>query len=520
MACMKNVSRGGLQTGSRRQGSTDSEERARVRKRANVGDEGQRGSTQDDEDVRKDDDIHSESEEDDDHGSEEADDIESEEEDEEDFEDPVHLEAIPKHRSTRRNTTSKKPTAPAPAPPIKPRGMPVHEGLVLEKRKRKHAKSYKVQNFKKMPRKDYIAERKVETKNATDSRFWSRVHQDIYESIILPQQHIVVPQRSINMEFIDKNSAIFPGCVEIIDGMGLRGILALTRDWSEEAVMQFFASCRFDTDEERTLVWSTEGMSLSVTFEEFGCLLNIPMDANLHRIHEKSATCESMTGDALDPLRRPNAVVTLDNAQSTCLLEPVYSFMHKVITRALVPKIGDSEKVRNFAIDLLVRMHTNDRSFPYAPFVQVLIDAKFPHKIFKDSKHKKWTPQASGTGETVAVTRSSNKKTAAREPSPMPFKFDKFMAKTQLVPFGICKSNADDIAEIKSIDREKLNKYKAQVRQLGGQASDDEVFASSSTARPKFKFPTKGYEEYFDNDSSDQDGGEEDGGDATIAAAH
>ncbi|KAM0838324.1 hypothetical protein ACQ4PT_061049 [Festuca glaucescens] len=484
MACMKNVSRGGLQTGSRRQGSTDSEERARVRKRANVGDEGQRGSTQDDEDVRKDDDIHSESEEDDDHGSEEADDIESEEEDEEDFEDPVHLEAIPKHRSTRRNTTSKKPTAPAPAPPIKPRGMPVHEGLVLEKRKRKHAKSYKVQNFKKMPRKDYIAERKVETKNATDSRFWSRVHQDIYESIILPQQHIVVPQRSINMEFIDKNSAIFPGCVEIIDGMGLRGILALTRDWSEEAVMQFFASCRFDTDEERTLVWSTEGMSLSVTFEEFGCLLNIPMDANLHRIHEKSATCESMTGDALDPLRRPNAVVTLDNAQSTCLLEPVYSFMHKVITRALVPKIGDSEK------------------------------------IFKDSKHKKWTPQASGTGETVAVTRSSNKKTAAREPSPMPFKFDKFMAKTQLVPFGICKSNADDIAEIKSIDREKLNKYKAQVRQLGGQASDDEVFASSSTARPKFKFPTKGYEEYFDNDSSDQDGGEEDGGDATIAAAH
>jgi hypothetical protein len=32
--------------------------------------------------------------------------------------------------------------------------------------------------------------------------------------------------------------------------------------------------------------------------------------------------------------------------------------MHKIIIKTLVPKIGDREKVRNFAIDLLVRMHT------------------------------------------------------------------------------------------------------------------------------------------------------------------
>jgi hypothetical protein len=388
-----------------------------------------------------------------------------------------------------------------------------------------------------MSRKDYILARKADCfaqrKNATDPRFLSRVHQDIYESIIL--KHAILPQKSVNMEFIDSNSASFPGCVEIIDAMGLRGILTLSRDWSEEAVMQFYATCRFVPDDDRSLVWSTEGTQLSVTFEEFARLLNIHTGENLYKIHARSDTCDSMTGVALAPLRRANADVTVDNAQSTSLLVAPYPFMHKVINMALVPKIGDREKVRNFAIDLLVRMHTHgterfdladflyeqirlasylqDRTFPYAPYIQVLIDAKFQQKIFKDCKHKMWTPQTDGTGETAAAARPSKKKQAgpSRDRCTMPSKFEKFMAKTQKLLFGICKSNADEIAKLKSVDRVKINKYKAQVRELGGHASDDEVVASSSTASPRYTFPTKRYAEYFDNDSSDGDGDEPDG---------
>jgi hypothetical protein len=326
------------------------------------------------------------------------------------------------------------------------------------------------------------------------------------------------------MKFFDENSEHFPGVVDIIDAMGLRHILSFSYDWSEEAILQFYASCHFDTNEERTLTWTIEGTRCVLTFEEFAGLLSIPNTGNLHRIHDMSSTGDSMTGASLAPLRRPNAVVTVDNVQSTSLLEPVYVMMHKIITKTLVPKIGDREKVRNFAIDLLVRMHTHgnerfdladflyqqirlasygqDRSFPYAPYIQVLIDARYPPKLKKECKHKVWTPRTDGT---ITLPRTSKKKVVARGPSSVPSKFEKFMAKTQRMIFGMCKANADDIAKMKSVHREKMNNYKAQVRQLGGQASDDEVVESSGTT--SYNFPIKGYEEFFDDDLDDEDGG-------------
>jgi hypothetical protein len=139
-----------------------------------------------------------------------------------------------------------------------------------------------------------------------------------------------------------------------------------------------------------------------------------------------------MTGASLAPLHRLNVVVTVDNVHSTSLLKPVYVMMHKIITKTLVPKIGDREEVRNFAIDLLVQMHTHgnerfdladflyqqiclasylqDRSFPYAPYIQVLIDARYPSKLKKESKHKVWTPRTDGT---ITLPRTSKKKVVA-----------------------------------------------------------------------------------------------------------
>jgi hypothetical protein len=103
--------------------------------------------------------------------------------------------------------------------------------------------------------------------------------------------------------------------------------------------------------------------------------------------------------------------------------------MHKIITKMLVSKIGDREKVRNFAIDLLVRMHTQgnerfdladflyqqirlasylqDRIFPYLPYIQDLIDARYPPKLKKESKHKIWTPRTDGN---ITLPRTSKKR--------------------------------------------------------------------------------------------------------------
>jgi hypothetical protein len=313
--------------------------------------------------------------------------------------------------------------------------------------------------------------------------------------------------------------------------MGLRDILTFRRDWSEDAVMQFYATCQFRGEAPRTLEWMTLGAHLSVTFEEFASILKIPIDDSLDRIHSMSDMNESMNASALKPLHLNG--VDIRDPHSTSTLQPLYFFMFKIITKVLVPKIGDRDNVRSYAVDLLVRMHTHgnvrfdladflfnqirlasfeqDRSFPYAPFIQALIDDRFKRgKIYKDAKHNMWTPKASISGEVITVPRQSKRNIIPTVK--LPSKFEIFLAKTQRMLFQICSSNAEEIANIKTVDRAKINKYKARVRQLGGEASDDEVIASSSTATPKYTFPTKGYEEFFDDDANDEAGGSGSGG--------
>jgi hypothetical protein len=107
---------------------------------------------------------------------------------------------------------------------------PCLQAKSLRKGSQKHGRNYEVVNLKKMHKVDYIAKRNVdhynERRSAMDPRFWSRVHQDIYESIILTQKQTLVPQRAINMKFFDENRENYPGVVDIIDAMGLWLILS------------------------------------------------------------------------------------------------------------------------------------------------------------------------------------------------------------------------------------------------------------------------------------------------------
>lgn len=88
--------------------------------------------------------------------------------------------------------------------------------------------------------------------------------------------------------------------------------------------------------------------------------------------------------------------------------------------------------IRNFAIDLMLRMalHPNKkidvmdflfheiriasmeqiRSFPYAPFIQMLIDARVPNPLYKDTKHGNWTLLLEGVEKEKAPKRAYRKK--------------------------------------------------------------------------------------------------------------
>jgi hypothetical protein len=101
----------------------------------------------------------------------------------------------------------------------------------------------------------------------------------------------------------------------------------------------------------------TLGAHLSVTFEEFASILKIPIDDSLDRIHSMSDINESMNASALKPLHLNGVYIRYPHSTST--LQPLCFFMFKIITKVLVPKIGDRDNVRSYDIDLLVRMHTH-----------------------------------------------------------------------------------------------------------------------------------------------------------------
>jgi hypothetical protein len=196
--------------------SPDIEETDRPRKRSFVGNEGQSSSAQ--------------VEEDDDHVSDE-----DKESAHKSFEDRAHEseeEVLPK--CITRNAAGKKPVA-SPPRIWKTRAMPVRDGVVFDKKRPRHSKNYKVKNYKKLSKVEYATLRSdtdhfYGAKTSTDSRVWSRVQQDIYESIILKEKTTLVPQSFVNMEIIEKNRDHFLGCLEIVDGMGLRDILTFHRD--------------------------------------------------------------------------------------------------------------------------------------------------------------------------------------------------------------------------------------------------------------------------------------------------
>jgi cobalamin biosynthesis protein CobT len=132
--------------------SLDSDKLGQAHKRAYVGDDGQSSSAQDVKDV----DNESESEEEEEHGREKSVESDNEEEDDGNIVKMAHLEAVPTHRSSRNNTTSKNPVATTPTRINKPCTMPMCDGIVIEKIRTRKTKNYKVTNWKKTPREEYI----------------------------------------------------------------------------------------------------------------------------------------------------------------------------------------------------------------------------------------------------------------------------------------------------------------------------------------------------------------------------
>jgi hypothetical protein len=324
------------------------------------------------------------------------------------------------------------------------------------------------------------------------------------------------PQKRVDLQYIAEHEDKFgQGVFNIIDAKGLEGILTFRHDWNEEAILQFYATCYFTTETPRAVHWMTNGKRLSCTFEEFASLLELDGSQG-YSIHDHAAHGVAMHPKELTPLYPPGCA-TKTFGTATAMI-PKYALLFKCLTWTIVPKGGDYISVRNFAIDLMLEMtkldrelniadfifhemrlasFSQDRSLPYGPFIQAMIEHTFDRDIHMDSPHKKWCP------------RFDTKKKAPVPVVAPPSRFERFMAKAQRSIFNMCKFHAQEVVTSNKFAHARAKKYKDRLRALGDdQVSDDEDPPVLTV--PEFAFPEVGYEDFFSDEDEDDDEDDDD----------
>ncbi|KAM0861358.1 hypothetical protein ACQ4PT_045950 [Festuca glaucescens] len=297
----------------------------------------------------------------------------------------------------------------------------------------------------------------------------------------------------------------------IIEAKGLKGIMEFKQDWNEEAILQFYATCFFAKDKERTVHWMTGGERLACTFERFAELLGLD-GADGYSTHSHAANGLALQPKALAPLY-PRGHASKAVGTSTAMI-PKYAFLFKGLTWTLVPKSGDYISVRNFAIDLMLEManldrklnvvdfifhemrlasYSQGRSLPYGPFIQAMIEDAFEPSIQKDCSHKVWTPRFDNKKKAPVVAPPSMPVVSP------PSRFEKLMTKAQRSIFNMCKFNAQEVVNHNKLAYDRVKMYKDRLCALGDtQVSDDEAPpALALPVLPEFTFPEAGYMDYF-----------------------
>jgi hypothetical protein len=135
---------------------------------------------------------------------------------------------------------------------------------------------------------------------------------------------------------------------------------------------------------------------------------------------------------------------------------------------------------------------TPDRSLPYGPFIQAMIEHTFDRDIHMDSPHKKWCP------------RFDTKKKAPMPVVAPPSRFEKFMAKAQRSIFNMCKFHAQEVVTNNKFAHARAKKYKDPLRALGDDHVSDDEDPPVLTV-PEFAFPEVGYEDFFSDEDNDKD---------------
>jgi hypothetical protein len=146
--------------------------------------------------------------------------------------------------------------------------------------------------WKKLSMNDYISacddyNPYVHLKTSSDPRFFARIQNEIYDSLIDSLQFHVVEQSWFDLEFLHTD---YPDAMEVLTFHGLDKLMGLKVNYSPELIKEFFATMYFHKDEEKTMTWMSAGTVCSKNLTHFATLLELEVpdveDNHYHCIHD------------------------------------------------------------------------------------------------------------------------------------------------------------------------------------------------------------------------------------------
>jgi hypothetical protein len=232
-----------------------------------------------------------------------------------------------------------------------------------------------------------------------------------------------------------KSKEYFVPAIQVVERLGLTGLLTCQCDYDPQLILQFYATLSFIGDDDRTFKWMTGTCYCESSFTRFAALLGYPFGGPTnpvgHRIHSPLLVDKNQLCD----LYGPKGIVG-----EVAGLLPLYDLLVCIFRENIAPSGGNNDAVRGSLVDLLIFAHecakstdpdadfsldvmdfifnemfdamVSRGSLPYAPFIMMLIKGTFKDHDFSEKcvTHK--------------VKRLYVKKT---KPAPAPVAPDSFM---------------------------------------------------------------------------------------------
>jgi hypothetical protein len=227
------------------------------------------------------------------------------------------------------------------------------------------------------------------------SRFWCPEQLYIFQDIFAPMSKPIRPMHPIDLTFLMSKEYFVPA-VQVVERLGLIGLLTCQCDYDPQLIVQFYATLSFTADDDRTFKWMTRTRYCESSFTQFASLLGYPFNGPTNPVGHHIHTPLPVNKNLLCDLYGPNGVP----GQVAGLL-PLYDLLVRIFRENIAPSGGNNDAIRSSLVDLLIFSHdcatstdpnadfsldvmdfifneiydamVSRGSLPYAPFIMKLI---------------------------------------------------------------------------------------------------------------------------------------------------